>query len=108
MSGRAVADLKASETRDENGLLPQRASRWPRSPRGSLGASASGPDSLRARARAMTAGVTPAALWRDHRLFPVPLLLGVAVRVLVTLAFQPPLFLPHSLLYMYNRRHLCL
>src|SRR5216684_1415085 len=106
MSGRAVADLKASETRDENGLLPQRASRWPRSPRGSLGASASGPDSLRARARAMTAGVTPAALWRDHRLFTVLVLLAVAVRVLVTLAFQPALFIADSFGYMYNGVHL--
>jgi hypothetical protein len=103
-----VADLKASETRDENGLLPQRASRWPRSPRrvGSLGASASGPDSLRARARAMAAGVTPAALWRDHRLFTVLVLLAVAVRVLVTLAFQPALFIADSFGYMYNGVHL--
>jgi len=107
MSDRAVADLKASsETRDENGLLSQRTSRWPPRSRGSLGESASGHGSLRARARVMAAAIRPAVLWRDHRLFSVLVLLAIAVRVLVTLAFQPALFIPDSFGYMFNGVHL--
>jgi hypothetical protein len=44
----------------------------------------------------VAAGLTPAALWRDHRLFTVLVVLAAGVRVLATLAFRPALFIPDS------------
>jgi len=109
MSGRTVADLKASETRaetsetrEENNPPPQRLSRWRRSPRRSPGDPAGG---HRARAGAALAAITPAALWRNHRLFTFLVVLAIAVRVLATLAFRPALLIPDSFGYLHVGTH---
>ena len=58
MPGRAVADLKASDSRNENDLPPGASNRpWRRPGRGS--------SPIRARGAAMAAVLTPAALWRN-------------------------------------------
>jgi hypothetical protein len=94
-----VADLKASDSRSENDVQPQRSGRsQPRATRGYA--------EMRARGSALVAGVTPAALWRDHRLFSVLVVLAIGVRVLATLAFRPALFIADSFDYMHNGVHL--
>jgi hypothetical protein len=54
----------------------------------------------------MAAALTPAGLWRNHRLFTVLVVLAAGVRVLATLAFRPALFIPDSFDYMHDGAHL--
>jgi hypothetical protein len=98
-----VADLKASPGRPRRDIEPPRPGRW----RGRAGRRwGRGYARLRARGAAVAAGLTPAALWRDHRLFTVLVVLAAGVRVLATLAFRPALFIPDSFDYMHDGVHL--
>ena len=56
--------------------------------------------SLEARVRAVAAALTPAALWRNHRLFTVAACLSVIPRVIAALGFKPALLIQDSFSYM--------
>ena len=53
-----------------------------------------------ARARAVAASLTPAALWRNHRLFTIVACLSVLPRLVAALGFSPALFIQDSFSYM--------
>ena len=55
---------------------------------------------LKARTRGTAAAVTPAALWRNHRLFTVAVLLSVLPRIVAALGFKPALLIQDSFSYM--------
>jgi hypothetical protein len=57
-------------------------------------------DPLFARVRSAAAGLTPAALWRNHRLFTLAALVSVIPRVIAALGFKPALFIQDSFSYM--------
>ena len=61
---------------------------------------------LAARVRATAAGLTPAALWRNHRLFTVVACVSVIPRVIAALGFKPALFIQDSFAYMAEGVHL--
>ena len=50
--------------------------------------------------RASTARLTPAALWRNHRLFTVLACVSLIPRIIATLGFKPALFIQDSFSYM--------
>jgi hypothetical protein len=58
------------------------------------------PAPLAARARGVGASLTPAALWRNHRLFTIAACLSVIPRVIAALGFKPALFIQDSFSYM--------
>ena len=58
------------------------------------------PGPLAARVRAVAAGLTPAALWRNHRLFTIAACLSVIPRVIAALGFKPALLIQDSFSYM--------
>jgi hypothetical protein len=55
---------------------------------------------LQARVRSTAASLTPAALWRNHRLFTVAACVSVIPRVIAALGFKPALFIQDSFGYM--------
>jgi hypothetical protein len=55
---------------------------------------------LAARAREAGASLTPAALWRNHRLFTIAACLSVIPRVIAALGFKPALLIQDSFSYM--------
>src|SRR5690349_15666756 len=55
---------------------------------------------LAARARGVAASLTPAALWRNHRLFTIAACVSVIPRVIAALGFKPALFIQDSFSYM--------
>ena len=57
-------------------------------------------DALAARVRTVAAGLTPAALWRNHRLFTIAACLSVIPRVIAALGFKPALLIQDSFSYM--------
>ena len=63
------------------------------------------PGPLAARARAAAAGLTPAALWRNHRLFTIVACVSVIPRVIAALGFKPALFIQDSFSYMQEGTH---
>ena len=63
------------------------------------------PGPLAARARAVAAGLTPAALWRNHRLFTIVACVSVIPRVIAALGFKPALFIQDSFSYMQEGTH---
>ncbi len=58
------------------------------------------PRPLAARARAVATGLTPAALWRNHRLFTIVACVSVIPRVIAALGFKPALLIQDSFSYM--------
>ena len=64
------------------------------------------PDPLAARARATASGLTPAALWRNHRLFTIVACVSVIPRVIAALGFKPALLIQDSFSYMAEGVHL--
>ena len=60
---------------------------------------------LAARVRAAAAGLTPAALWRNHRLFTIVACVSVIPRVIAALGFKPALFIQDSFSYMQEGTH---
>jgi len=99
-----VTDLGTSQRRDsDDGAAPDPAAvapernrhwqLWP--PEISWDA---GP--LAERARAAAAALTPAALWRNHRLFTIAACVSVIPRVIAALGFKPALFIQDSFSYM--------
>jgi len=61
-------------------------------------------DGVRATARRLT----PAALWRDHRLFTVAALLSIIPRFIASMGFKPALFIEDSFSYMEQGTHFSL
>jgi len=61
---------------------------------------------LTAQARAAAAGLTPAALWRNHRLFTIVACVSVIPRVIAALGFKPALLIQDSFSYMAEGLHL--
>ena len=55
---------------------------------------------LAARARGLGASLTPAALWRNHRLFTIAACVSVIPRVIAALGFKPALLIQDSFSYM--------
>ena len=55
---------------------------------------------LAARVRGVGASLTPAALWRNHRLFTIAACLSVIPRVIAALGFKPALLIQDSFSYM--------
>jgi hypothetical protein len=64
------------------------------------------PGPLTAWAQRAAAGLTPAALWRNHRLFTVAACLSLIPRVIAALGFSPALFIQDSFSYMAEGVHL--
>ncbi len=60
------------------------------------------------RARGAAALVAPTALWRNHRLFTILVLLSLLPRILATRAFRPALPTADSFLYMNEAAHFTL
>ncbi len=61
---------------------------------------AGGAGRVLAPARAAVSAVRPRALWRDHRLFTILVLLSLLPRILAARAFRPALLTADSFLYM--------
>ena len=57
------------------------------------------------RAREVASGLTPAALWRNHRLFTVVACVSVLPRIIAALGFKPALFIQDSFSYMQEGTH---
>ena len=55
---------------------------------------------LVARVKTIAASLTPAALWRNHRLFTLVACVSVIPRVIAALGFKPALFIQDSFSYM--------
>jgi hypothetical protein len=60
---------------------------------------------LIARVRSTAVGLTPAALWRNHRLFTIAALVSVIPRVIAALGFKPALFIQDSFSYLQEGTH---
>jgi hypothetical protein len=58
-------------------------------------------DGIRAAGR----NLTPAALWRSHRLFTVAILLSIIPRFVASMGFKPALFIQDSFSYMQEGTH---
>jgi hypothetical protein len=101
--GKSVTGLGTSQRRGANGgSAPERQRNWRLwPPEISWDA---GP--LTARARNTAASVTPAALWRNHRLFTVAALLSLLPRIVAALGFSPALLIQDSFSYMGEGVHL--
>ena len=56
-------------------------------------------------ARRVAVGLTPAALWRNHRLFTVVACLSLIPRIIAALGFSPALFIQDSFSYMQEGTH---
>jgi len=63
------------------------------------------PGPLANRARAAAVGLTPAALWRSHRLFTVAVCVSVIPRIIAALGFKPALLIQDSFSYMQEGTH---
>ncbi len=98
---RSADDGSAPEQGPDDGSAPERRSwrLWPPGISWDAGR-------LAARARATAAGLTPAALWRNHRLFTVVACVSVIPRVIAALGFKPALFIQDSFGYMAEGIHL--
>src|ERR1700678_4023085 len=101
--GKSVTGLRTSERRDaDGGGAPERQRNWRLwPPEISWDA---GP--LAARARGAAASVTPAALWRNHRLFTIAALISLLPRIVAALGFSPALLIQDSFSYMGEGVHL--
>ena len=96
-----MTDLGTSQRRDDGSVpegtgtvAPDRGFRlWPPQVSWDSGA-------FEARVRAVAAGLTPAALWRNHRLFTIAACLSVIPRVIAALGFKPALLIQDSFSYM--------
>jgi hypothetical protein len=68
--------------------------------RRTLGGGGQAAEALRARARRAGRAARPAALWRQHRLMTIAVLLALVPRILAVLSFRPALLTADSFLYM--------
>ena len=66
------------------------------------------PGTLAARVRAAASGLTPAALWRNHRLFTIVACVSLIPRVIAALGFKPALLIQDSFSYLQEGTHLSL
>ena len=99
MTGLGTSKRRAA---DDSGVAgPRRTFRlWPPE------ISWNGPAALAARAGAAGASLTPAALWRNHRLFTVAALVSVLPRVVAALGFSPAPLITDAFSYMAAADHL--
>ena len=63
------------------------------------------PGPLAARVRAAASGLTPAALWRNHRLFTIVACVSLIPRVIAALGFKPALLIQDSFSYLQEGTH---
>jgi hypothetical protein len=99
---RSADDGSAPDRGPDDGSAPERQRSWRLwPPEISWDA---GP--LTAQARATAAGLTPAALWRNHRLFTIVACVSVIPRVIAALGFKPALLIQDSFSYMAEGLHL--
>jgi hypothetical protein len=73
---------------------------WPPRLPASWDAGAAGP-----RLRAAAASLSPASLWRNHRLFTIAALVSVIPRFIASMGFKPALFIQDSFSYMQQGTH---
>ncbi len=99
MTGLGTSKRRAA---DDSGVAgPRRTLRlWPPE------ISWNGPAAVAARAGAAGSSLTPAALWRNHRLFTVAALVSVLPRVVATLGFSPAPLITDAFSYMAAADHL--
>jgi hypothetical protein len=90
-----LPDLKLDEFHDER-EHPARPGPARPAPLGQFGTAAS---AIGASARRAAAILTPASLWRSHRIFTILAVASVVPRVLAALAFRPALLTSDSFLY---------
>ncbi len=64
------------------------------------------PGPLAVRARGVAADLTPAALWRNHRLFTIVACVSLIPRVIAALGFKPALLIQDSFSYLAEGVHL--
>ncbi len=93
-----MAGVKVSKRRDEPAPAAAR--------RGGLRGLSWDPEPLRRLGRGAAANLTPAGLWRKHRLFTLLVMLAIVPRVLAALAFRPAELIPDSFSYMQEGVHL--
>jgi hypothetical protein len=100
--GKSLTGLGTSQRRSaDDGSAPERQRSWQLWPP----EISWDPGPLAARARAVAAGLTPAALWRNHRLFTIVACVSVIPRVIAALGFKPALFIQDSFSYMQEGTH---
>ena len=99
---RSADDDSAPDRGPDDGNAPERQRSWQLWPP----EISWDPGPLAARARAALAALTPAALWRNHRLFTIVACLSVIPRVIAALGFKPALFIQDSFSYMAEGVHL--
>jgi len=98
---RSADDGSAPDRGPDDGTAPERQRSWqlwPPEISWDLGP-------LAARVRAAASGLTPAALWRNHRLFTIVACVSVIPRVIAALGFKPALFIQDSFSYMQEGTH---
>jgi hypothetical protein len=96
-----VTDLGTSQRRDaDDDGAPSAAPEWQRSFRVWPPEISWDARLLETRVRAAAAAVTPAALWRNHRLFTIAVGLSLIPRVIAALGFKPALLIQDSFSYM--------
>ena len=99
---RSADDGSAPDRGPDDGSAPERQRSWRLwPPEISWDA---GP--LTAQVRATAAGLTPASLWRNHRLFTIVACVSVIPRVIAALGFKPALLIQDSFSYMAEGLHL--
>jgi hypothetical protein len=98
-----VTGLRTSQRSGADGArVPERPRRWRLWPP----EISFDPGPLGSRAGAAAAALTPAALWRNHRLFTVAACVSVIPRVIAALGFKPALLIQDSFPYMAEGTHL--
>jgi hypothetical protein len=95
-----VTGLQTSQrgTKDDGGPSRPRFQLWPPEVPWDLGAAG-------ARVRAGAASLTPAALWRNHRLFTIAALVSILPRFVAAMGFKPALLIQDSFTYMGEGTH---
>ena len=98
---RSADDGSADDGRADDGGAPERQRSWQLWPP----EISWDPGPLAARAKGITSGLTPAALWRSHRLFTVVACVSLLPRIVAALGFKPALFIQDSFSYMQEGTH---
>ena len=92
---RSADDGSAPDRGPDDGSAPERQRSWQLWPP----EISWDPGPVAARVRVAASGLTPAALWRNHRLFTIVACVSVIPRVIAALGFKPALFIQDSFSY---------
>ncbi|MGP0027661.1 MAG: hypothetical protein ACLPKE_30515, partial [Streptosporangiaceae bacterium] len=99
---RGLDDGSAPDRGPDDGSAPERQRSWQLWPP----EISWDPGPLAARVRAAASGLTPAALWRNHRLFTIVACVSLIPRVIAALGFKPALLIQDSFSYLQEGTHL--